>query len=456
MPTKESTTTTLWFRTPPDDHHRSLHDWRQFILARKLPISPESPASPTFTNPFSGRGKEAAGDVQRSYKGAYARDRDAPGISTSESHSLRSKCSDISSPTSAAHPAFPHRSIPGQNYTTLLPTDIPADLPSPATSGSDEGAQARSASISSPRMAMERPDRRHASVSAGALSPVSRETILDRAFQMRCIPGSERAVPGEEKLSSLARFDALMRESEARRLKRVAEERAERQARRREEHSSGESTSEESEDESEDSDEYYLEQERVRSRRQTLIPPATQRALEFITGRNDRPNSPRTPRRATLDYDVDAFPMPPGTPAFRPHTSHGAKRPTMAQRTQSQPHLAPLHARAPPPLPTRVVEDDEEGAGAAPVRPGVGPKRVSFTEFARRLSSESSLLVMQGGGSRDGSRRGSSELEYQPVPPLPRGSVPRGGGAGEVRREEEKRCGWRGSVGVIGMEGGFF
>lgn len=47
-------------------------------------------------------------------------------------------------------------------------------------------------------------------------------------------------------------------------------------------------------------------------------------------------------------------------------------------------------------------------------------------------------------------------MEYQPVPPLPRGSVPRGGGAGEVRREEEKRCGWRGSVGVIGMEGGFF
>lgn len=408
-------------------------------------MSPESPASPTFTNPFAGRGKE--GDAQRSYRGTYPRERDAPTLSASESHSLRSKCSDISSPTSAAHPSFPHRTIPGQNYTTLLPTDIPADLPSPAESGSDEGAQ-RAASISSPRMAMERPDRRHASVGAGALSPISRETILDRAFQMRCIPGSERAVPGEENLSSLARFDALMRESEARRLKRVAEERAEREARRRKEveQSDGESTSEESEDESGDSDEYYLEQERVRTRRQTLIPPATQRALEFITGRNDRPNSPRTPRRATLEYDVDAFPMPPGTPVFRPHTSHGAKRPTLAQRTQSQPLLAPLHARAPPPLPTRVVEDDEEGAGPAPVRPGVGPKRVSFTEFARRVSGESFMVVQ--GGSREGSQRESGgDMEYQGVPPLPRGSV-RGG--------EEKRSGWRGSVGVVGNEGGFF
>lgn len=407
-------------------------------------MSPESPASPTFINPFSGRGKEA--DAQRSYRGTYPRERDALTLSASESPSLRSKCSDISSPTSAAHPSFPHRTIPGQNYTTLLPTDIPADLPSPAESGSDEGAQ-RAASTSSPRMAMERPDRRHASVGAGALSPVSRETILDRAFQMRCIPGSERAVPGEENLSSLARFDALMRESEARRLKRAAEERAEREARRREveeeEKSEGESTSEESEDESGDSDEYYLEQERVRTRRQTLIPPATQRALEFITGRNERPTSPRTPRRATLEYDVDAFPMPPGTPAFRPHTSHAAKRPTLAQRTQSQPLLAPLHARAPPPLPTRVVEDDEEGV-VAPVRPGVGPKRVSFTEFARR--SGESFMVVQG-GSGEGSRRGSGEVEYQGVPPVPRGSV-RGG--------EEKRSGWRGSVGVVGNEGGFF
>lgn len=396
-------------------------------------MSPESPASPTFTNPFSGRNREA--DVQRSYRGGY---RDGPAISTSESHSLRSKCSDISSPTSAAHPNFPHRTIPGQNYTTLLPTDIPADLPSPAESGSDEGA--RAASVSSPRMAMERPVR-HASISAGALSPATRETILDRAFQMRCIPGSERAVPGEENLSSLARFDALMRETEAKRLKRVADERAERQARRREQ-SSEESTSEESEDESEDSDEYYLEQERVRSRRQTLMPPATQRALEFITGRGERPNSPRTPRRATLDYDVDAFPMPPGTTAFRPHTSHGSKRPSMAQRTQSQPHLVPMSGRAPPPLPTQVIEDDEEGQ--VPVRPGVGPKRVSFTEFARRGSGESG----------EESRRPSSELEYQAVPPLPRGSMPPGR-SGEARGEE-RRCGWRGSVGVVGNEGGFF
>jgi hypothetical protein len=54
--------------------------------------------------------------------------------------------------------------------------------------------------------------------------PGPRETILDRAFQMRCIPGSDREVPGEEKLSSLARFDALMREADEKRKKREMEE----------------------------------------------------------------------------------------------------------------------------------------------------------------------------------------------------------------------------------------
>lgn len=447
--TKESTTTTLWFRTPPDDHHCSLHEWRQFILSRRLPTSPESPespASPTFTNPFSsGRSRDEL--ILSAYRAVNSRDRDASiSHNSNESPSLRSKRSDVSSPTSAHHPNIPHRSLPPQNYTTMLPGDIPADLPSPAESGSEEpgeGAQGRSVSISSPRITV---DRRHASISASSVA--MRETILDRAFQMRCIPGSERAVPGEEKLSSLARFDALMRESEERRQRRVAEEMAEQEAQRRELNAWREDeTSEEEEDSEEESEtsddeedgEYYYEQGPARPRRQTLIPAATQRALEFVAG---RPESPRTPRRATLEHEVDAFPMPPGTPIYRPQTSYALKRPHMSARTQSQPQLPQAPPRGPPPpLPSHVAEDDNERGPQ-----GTNPKRVSFTEYAKRGSSTSSLLLVQN-GSGASSSRASAELEYHPVlPPLPRGSV-RGGG-----RDDR---GWRGSVSVVGGEGNF-
>lgn len=463
--TKESTTTTLWFRTPPDDHHCSLHEWRQFILSRRPPMSPESldsPASPTFTNPFSGRSKDER--VLNTYRATYSRDRE-PSIShNSQSPSLRSKRSDVSSPTGAHHPNVPHRSLPAQNYTTMLPCDIPADLPSPAESGGDEqargdssgsGAQARSVSVSSPHSTVDRPDRRHASISTN--SSATRETILDRAFQMRCIPGSERSVPGEEKLSSLARFDALMREEEERRRKREAEERADRETRGRqmtawrENSSSDEEDSDEDEEESEedsDDDEYYYEQGPVRSRRQTLIPPATQRALEFITGRSERPESPRTPRRATIEHNPDAFPMSPNDPIYRPQTSYALKRPHMSARTQSQPHLSHALPRGPPPpLPSQVAEDDDERPGPQ----GANSKRVSFTEYTKKGSSTNSLLLVQN-GSGASSNRASAELEYSnPVlSPLPRGSASRG-----ARQDEDVRCGWRGSVGVVGNEGNF-
>ncbi|KAH8757871.1 hypothetical protein F5883DRAFT_566551 [Diaporthe sp. PMI_573] len=42
------------------------------------------------------------------------------------------------------------------------------------------------------------------------LSPFRGETILDRAFRLQYIPGSEQQGSGAEKLSSVARFDALL------------------------------------------------------------------------------------------------------------------------------------------------------------------------------------------------------------------------------------------------------
>src|SRR5690348_508115 len=52
---KDSGGATLMFRTLPDDHHVSLQDWARFIIGKKTPMSPESPASPSFINPFAPR-----------------------------------------------------------------------------------------------------------------------------------------------------------------------------------------------------------------------------------------------------------------------------------------------------------------------------------------------------------------------------------------------------------------
>lgn len=486
---KESTQSMLWFRTPPDDHHHSLHEWKHFILSRKLPMSPESPVSPTFVNPFASRsdGRPSSGNQKRSTishlsqqsQGYTGRDRDGPPVSySSESPSLRSKRSDVSSPTSGIHMSLSHRNLPSQHYTRVLPTDIPPDLPSPAESGAGDqhineliegwsSPQTRSSSFSSPRGGPPPLDRRHTSVAASPT--VNRETILDRAFQLRCIPGSERAVPGEEKLSSLARFDALMRESEERRKQQpVSQEKevrdAKRQGRRVWEMGGDSSESEddrETDDEDDDGeDDYHLEQNSRRPRRDTIIPPATQRALEFIAGRYDRPHSPRTPHTAALPpekSDLASTAAGAGAP-YRPHTSYSRTRPNMSSRTQSQPHLLhnPNEKVASP------TEEPLDVERRQPASNSNSTKRLSVTDITKRLSSTSSLLLVQTNTS-GASSRGSSELDYFPVPPLPRSSLSARSTAAlpSLRQPREtddrdKRCGWRSSVGVIGgPEGGF-
>jgi hypothetical protein len=79
------------------------------------------------------------------------------------------------------------------------------------------------------------------------------------------------------------------------------------------------------------------------------------------------------------------------------------------------------------------------------------------------------LLLVQTNASsssgRDGSRRGSSEYGVEEIVERrdERLGMRGGGGAAlnmvamgmESRSERDKRCGWRGSVGVFGSEGGF-
>lgn len=519
---KETGPTTLLFR-PGLDEHLTLQDWARFIqqliqpqIPERVPLSPVTPASPTFINPFAPRSRELGDMGQRPESGNAGRPgfflknpsqthsvRDRP-VTFSDSPSLRSKRSDLSSQTSSMT-----QSHGGPNYAAM----IPADLPSPATTiGEYQGefiegwtsAQGRSSALNSPIRGRE-------SVSSQTPNPLPpildseptsgpRETILDRAFQLRCIPGAEREVPGEEKLSSLARFDALMREVDEKRKRREAEE-----AKSKPQHevlpavepkSAFEQDDSDSDDDfdrdSDDDSDGIVEEADVEDH----FPSTTaQRALDFITGRYEpvqrqhQLSSRGFGIRSPPSYNHEALMAlsSSGTSQTRPHTgySKNRSRPGMTQRTHSQPHLATMLASSGTPL---EALGSEEGTGfsftpgspsalhrsSAEKRHSVSSaKRLSFGEFTRRLSSTSSLLLMQTNASIGGSSRAShSDIDLQLVPQSPPPHLhhlhPRAGPSSTQLQQhqqppmspssagERERCAWRGSVGVFGTgEGGF-
>jgi hypothetical protein len=333
---------------------------------------------------------------------------------------------------------------------------------------------------------------------------------------MRCIPGSEREVPGEEKLSSLARFDALMREMDEKRRQREAEE-----ARQRPQATAAPSTatqgselksafddddsdsdSERDSDEDEDEEDEEEEEEDmvgeadVDDRFTSSTTPA-QRALDFIAGRRgptQRHQLPLRDIRTPPSYNHDAFMAltSSGASQLRPQTgySKNRSRPSMTQRTHSQPQLATILASFPTPADGSGAFpswDPGEGSGTFSFTPGSpsalhrsstekrqsasSAKRLSFTEFTRRLSSTSSLLLMQTNASGAASSRAShSDQDLQPPPQSSAQHLhhlhPRAGLQTPLQQQqaaqstppvsERERCGWRGSVGVFGGgEGGF-
>lgn len=523
--TKETSPTTLMFRLAAGDKESSLQAWARFIqpliqptLPDRPPMSPITPASPTFMNPFGPR-REPIESFQRpssgnanlraalQHKGSTQTQssRDRP-VTYSESASLRSRRSDLSSHTSSMNPSY----MGFQNYTTVHPTD----LPSPATTiGEYQGefiegwtaAQGRSSALSSPiRGGRESISSQPALSSHGMVDssspPRPRETILDRAFQLRCIPGSEREVPGEEKLSSLARFDALMREADEKMKAREAEEARIRAANSElksawdldeddddESESGSDRLDEEDDDDSDDAGE-SLDDPDDRYR----ITPTEQRALDYITGRRD-PGSRGD--RSPLSYNHETLmTLNSGSSHhLRPQTGYSRNRPGSAQRTHSQPHLVGIIPTSPSvsgmsPRPSG-KKTSEEGAGSSSSssshaaatttvtatatslhrsatekrQSASSVKRLSFTEFTKRLSStSSSLLLVQTNASSISASSRNSETDSQQAAAA-RGTAlnPRGGptpvpSAPLAERDSlDKRCGWRGSVGVFGGEGGF-
>ncbi|KAI0011188.1 hypothetical protein F4779DRAFT_246009 [Xylariaceae sp. FL0662B] len=474
--TKESGPTTLWFRLG-DDRTYKLEDWARYIqsliqpeIPGRHPISPISPTSPTFINPFSSsRSRDnlptgSSGSSGKTRKKlqlkpsafSYGASKEPTTTYTSESPSLRSRRSDVSSHGSSIN--HTGMGYPNQHYTTVHPSD----LPSPALTAGGEyqdqfiegwtSAQGRSSLLSSPSRA-----RASISSSQGPIQPsissssppIPRETILDRAFQLRCIPGADREVPGEEKLSSLARFEALMRETEERQkspridtmttkqpLTSTWEEDAESDTDNRVE--------EKTEDEDEDSDEDVFEQDVGTDE----IGPSANRALRFIANRHSAGRLHGSQQnRSSMIYDSEG--QSAGPSILRPHTAHSKLRPA-THRASSQPQIPAAALEMA--IPSRVPEEGFVRRSHEKRHSTSDVKHLSFNEFTKRLSSTSSLLLVQTNATN--SSHGSGEIDSSQQTTPPRGTLsPRSGVLSPSERDE--RCRWRGSVGMFGGEGGF-
>ncbi|KAI1111941.1 hypothetical protein F5Y14DRAFT_423629 [Nemania sp. NC0429] len=442
---KDSGPSTLCFVAPEGSPY-SLDDWAAYIQSlvqhqqqQSMLMSPHSPTAPTFISPFapmqesteksspksSSRGKlrsklqpKASGKVNTSK-------RDQNSAYTSESPSLRSRKSDLSSHTSAMVPAA--MNFVQQHYASLQQSELPS--PASIIDGHSEqfiegwtSAQGRSSALGSPirgRGSISSQDPKPPSLESSP--PVApRETILDRAFQMRRIPGSDRAIAGEEKLTSLARFEALMRETENRKRNAAGREITQEPLRSAWEHDESDEAGFGRAEEDEDSDEYALEQHAEADER---INATAFKSLRFMTDRH-----------ASTYSESGLSNAPPVV--LRPHTAHSRSRPT-AQRTNSQPYAvaAPLQT-----LPSARQTDGVVMRRSHEKRHSTS----NFNDFTKRLSGTSSLLLVQSNAST-GSNRASGDYD------TPRGSVtPRG-----TSQTAEERCRWRGSIGVFGNEGGF-
>lgn len=460
--------TILWFRT--DGETYKLHEWARCIQAScqpsipenlpMSPMSPISPGSPSFQNPFVPLPYRDPSDFSHprpqsgSRSGLYHKTssslntsgRERP-LTISDTPSLRSRRSDLSSLTSS--------NPPGTGTTQSYGSILPSDLPSPATTAGEsfggfiEGwtsAQGRSSMLNSPARLVRdslgsNPPLSPPAILDSGSPPAPRETILDRAFQMKYIPGSEQQVPGEEKLSSLARFEALMQQVDAQRRKQSLRPLS--VAQQMELKSAWDLDDDSDEDDSDaDSDdtegELVLEQD-IDDDDGASIRPESQRAPES-EGMSQGPHTPQQSPRGTAG---------PRSPiAFNPETlaalSSGPDRPRFAQRMHahtfsglgnmtlgiSQPHpetspgkssvtsgettasgelgggLNPTSAYR-----TSTIAEGQQRHSTTSSSGGGGGKRLSFSEFSRRLSSASSMLLVQTGtpyGNEQGDIQGQS------------------------------------------------
>jgi len=313
-------------------------------------------------------------------------------------------------------------------------------------------------------------------VSMAGTPPAPRETILDRAFQMRVIPGSDRSGSGEEengRLSSIARFEALMREIDERTTKGKRAS-ANENAKGKDavpnwgldEESDDESGSEVERPVTRDEDDFQLEEEDEETGAHVLsieeIPTPAQRALEYISGRGTSGRTTPAARRRP-----SPSPSARTTPTLPPHVQESKRR-------RPRPMSMAL------PSSSHDFDITPTASSSLKRRSSTSTKRLSFNEFAKRLSSTSSLLLVQtnasssSGASRhsrcsseasfvadtdeqaNGVHRGLSQSRLSGMAGSSGMNMGQRAGAGDRDSQmstREKRCGWRGSgLGVFGSE----
>ena len=234
---------------------------------------------------------------------------------------------------------------------------------------------------------------------------------------------------------------------------------------------------EESEESSAEADDQDGGDELDMSDQEIEISTPAQRALDYISGRmtplpSSRPLSP-PPRSPPIPF-LNAQAMSAFHGYSSPPTNSGGLRPRTGTSTTQQvrtnrPKSLALPSRSISTTAIPTLKDTSSASSANSNlkenrRSSTSVKRLSFTEFAKRLSSTSSLLLVQSNtnasssSGREGSRRGSSEYGADGDERGLRASVSLRGGASAAvgeRDARDKRCGWRGSVGVFGGEGGF-
>ncbi|KUI61060.1 hypothetical protein VP1G_08269 [Cytospora mali] len=523
---RDSGPMTLWFRT--DENTRegySLHDWARCIQATiqpnmpdRTPMTPMSPASPGFNNPFAPRSFREASDsyqprppsapktvLQHKSSTTTGSSRERP-VTFSDTPSLRSRRSDGSSLTGYNAPP-----IATQGYAPVFPSD----LPSPATTAGDycgpfiEGwtsAHGRSSALSSPvrnvrdSMGSMPPFSPPPTMESGS-PPLPRETILDRAFQLRYIPGSDQQVPGEEKLSSLARFEALMQHADEQR--KLREHRDTMKPPLSPPDSSQHPELKTAWDLDQDSDEVdsdigsdgtegdsgYGRGQDGEDDRESMRTGS--RTLDYIRGQQTPQSRTQSPRSN----------LGPGSPISRNEASTTFNsgfnlgrspiqvRPGFAQKTYSQPSIAGRSSSTNLQLPpdaspgkssiasgkTSIHEESMVGGlnpaatlyrtstigeGRQRTSAGNGGKRISISEFTRRLSSTSSLLLLQTNTSHhdeEDDAQPPTRSSMQPREPPSLFSSPMIERERRIDREtRDQHCSsWRNSVGVFGGEGDF-
>lgn len=454
------------------------------------PMSPMTPGSPSFPNPFVPFPHRDASDLSHfrppsapktslHHKASSSLHmyRERP-LTISDEPSLRSRRSDLSSLTSS-NTATIHSQI----------SRPPADLPSPVESteepfgGFIEGwtsAQGRSSMLTSPRRTIRDSAGSNAPLSPAALldsgSPPGRgETILDRAFQLKYIPGSDQRIPGEEKLSSLARFEALMREVDAQAEHRRQSARPTSMAQQLQLKSAwdlDESSDDDSDADSDDTeDDTALERDldddlsgiRTESRRMTMPPPGGPKTP------SQSPRS-RTGTRSPVAYNPETLAaLNSGARAPGDRRMHGDARPVPGNLSLSAEQRKPLDAspgrssimlgdstlseqstgglKPTNAYRTSTIAEGQQQRHSATSSNG-GGKRLSFTEFTRRLSSTSNMLLVQTNNCSEpaAESQGQSRRSSVMQPRAPPGMLsPQ---RNEVQQDRSENCkSWRSSVG---------